>query len=880
MAVLASLGMAASAPGSALRRLGSGVCGAGAVSCQQRRRAPVLLLLLLLLLLGCAASGRAEETLPGGGGSWDAGVGSCGAAFCQHRGDCYGWDVETGGHQCRCWKGYEGPFCETDTNECAPSLCRNRAACAESGSHPSVAAGEYRCDCRPGYSGSKCEVDVDECASDPCAHGGVCSELVDAYSCRCARGYAGADCTVDVDECAPSPCLNGAGCLESGRDASVAAGTRRCRCISGYTGVHCEIDLLDPCTSSPCTNNATCIVAEVGSGVVEVGFECGCKPGFSGQRCEACAEGYAGRFCEPMGPSASKLAVVASPAEDRWLQGVLFGLSTVALVPCLALLLSFVMPAGCHRGASEWSRLAQDYCRLCCGFRGNSRQHRTTPAANWLRVGPHGATQGVYYYNLQTGEQTTTLPRPSPSRPQTRLLEALHAEQQPLQPRSPVVPRQLDFLEEDIEMPHISIPSTGSRQFVSPNSYSPSIVGMEGNTMNPLWAVHPALQQSGGHGAQQLPTPLAAGTERALTQQNLLLAGTVTRVYRRWLEWLPDDSGSRGNDYAAGYGLRLRSKTSPLAVGRGGRGSWPVVDAALNGAVFDGEPGEENGVRSGHIVLRVGKHDARLDSGGAVRAINSCILLANKDVEAELQPRESCACELLCPWWPKGTEQAFSDLPGAATQQFHEIEWVFAVVDTSALSADSRSPADIRWRPEPEPVATHNLQLVPATTPGRSGGYSPDVVSNICRREDLGSPSPDKVRRTLEQHRHSSNPTSAAIKALRADFHRTDQQQHPTPGPQHDPRQNSDIETETDIDTTQPQVKPFAQRIVLTPSPNSGSSSLSPRRSPRSHSRSPVSTVDTRPSRGDKKGGYDTGRQKKSRKIPSPPRPPAHHYKN
>ena len=59
-----------------------------------------------------------------------------------------------------------------------------------------------------GFEGTYCEVDTDECASFPCGNNGYCVQpQMNMYECRCQAGYNGPNCENDIDECAQlTPC--------------------------------------------------------------------------------------------------------------------------------------------------------------------------------------------------------------------------------------------------------------------------------------------------------------------------------------------------------------------------------------------------------------------------------------------------------------------------------------------------------------------------------------------------------------------------------------------------------------------------------------------------------------------------------------------------
>lgn len=223
------------------------------------------------------------------------GVDSCPAnALCQ--------DAERG-FRCGCRRGWTGPRCSEDVDECRQGLCEHDAICRNLN-------GSYQCFCRPGYTGTHCHIEVNECLSQPCQNGATCREGVNQYQCLCPPGYLGDHCEVDLDECASAPCLNGATCLDQ------VAGFQ-CVCAPGYEGTQCEVDV-DECQSGPCLNGAPCLD-------LVNGYICNCTDtGFTGLHCEQniddcrpdlclnngtcqdgvrdftclCHRGYEGRSCE------------------------------------------------------------------------------------------------------------------------------------------------------------------------------------------------------------------------------------------------------------------------------------------------------------------------------------------------------------------------------------------------------------------------------------------------------------------------------------------------------------------------------------------------------------------------------------------------------
>lgn len=65
---------------------------------------------------------------------------STGANPCEHFGKCLNTE---GSFQCQCGRGYAGPRCEIDINECLSMPCQNDATCLDR-------IGEFTCICMPG----------------------------------------------------------------------------------------------------------------------------------------------------------------------------------------------------------------------------------------------------------------------------------------------------------------------------------------------------------------------------------------------------------------------------------------------------------------------------------------------------------------------------------------------------------------------------------------------------------------------------------------------------------------------------------------------------------------------------------------------------------
>nr|XP_020458752.1 protein eyes shut homolog isoform X2 [Monopterus albus] len=181
---------------------------------------------------------------------------------CLHNSTCL--TRSNGTALCRCPAGFEGSWCEIDTNECSSNPCQNQGDCVDR-------VNSYSCNCKMGFSGLHCEENINECASSPCHNAGICQDLESKFSCICPPGYFGTLCDLDVNECEVSPCLHEGICINT-------PGGFECVCRPGYSGTRCE-DNINECLSSPCQNSGRCID-------LPNQYHCMCPDGFTGLHCE------------------------------------------------------------------------------------------------------------------------------------------------------------------------------------------------------------------------------------------------------------------------------------------------------------------------------------------------------------------------------------------------------------------------------------------------------------------------------------------------------------------------------------------------------------------------------------------------------------------
>lgn len=209
---------------------------------------------------------------------------------------------ETTGIKCHCPRGYSGPRCATDSDECSSNPCAHGSTCLESAIAGDIPLGQYGCNCHSWWSGENCEIDVNECRmSTSCRHGGICKNKPGGYACSCRPGFTGATCELDVDWCESNPCFNAATCVD-GTD------TYRCNCLPTFSGDRCQIDMskdADECISSPCVNGGSCLESNVDVTVPTGKFYCVCTLGHSGTRCEVDTEECASDPCVNGGICAS-----------------------------------------------------------------------------------------------------------------------------------------------------------------------------------------------------------------------------------------------------------------------------------------------------------------------------------------------------------------------------------------------------------------------------------------------------------------------------------------------------------------------------------------------------------------------------------------------
>lgn len=108
----------------------------------------------------------------------------CSSAPCLYGGTCRA-DTTSGNFTCDCPSQMTGKRCDYG-RFCLPNPCRNGGICEEGDAEPI-------CKCR-GYSGPTCENDIDECLNHPCDNGATCANEPGSFRCICPPNLTGSNC--------------------------------------------------------------------------------------------------------------------------------------------------------------------------------------------------------------------------------------------------------------------------------------------------------------------------------------------------------------------------------------------------------------------------------------------------------------------------------------------------------------------------------------------------------------------------------------------------------------------------------------------------------------------------------------------------------------
>lgn len=107
----------------------------------------------------------------------------CASSPCLFGGKCH--SESYGNYTCECPPRMTGKRCDFG-RFCSPNPCRNGGVCEEGDNGP-------LCMCR-GYMGPTCEIDVDECEKQPCGSGATCINEAGSFRCICPPDLTGASC--------------------------------------------------------------------------------------------------------------------------------------------------------------------------------------------------------------------------------------------------------------------------------------------------------------------------------------------------------------------------------------------------------------------------------------------------------------------------------------------------------------------------------------------------------------------------------------------------------------------------------------------------------------------------------------------------------------